>query len=305
MQKKTIVTYLVFAFVLAWVLMELLLLCWGGLSSPTASIVLPIIMYAPTAAVLITKLLNRGTHILGASFKPKFRGHIRWYLLAWLLPLALVFFGEFLSFGFFPDSFDVGMGALHSTLASANPGTIVTDSAVYSTFFFSILLLITINVIPTMLYTFGEEVGWRGFLFPAVRSRTTEVKANIICGIIWGLWHAPVIAAGYNFGTGYWGFPWIGILGMCVLATSMGIFLSFVTRKSGSIWPAVLAHGAINSASGKLYAVFLREDYSASANTTFVSYIIQYIIPFLLLGVAMLIVFTRKKKGKEHVAAAK
>jgi len=295
---KTIVTYLVFAFALAWILMGLITLLGGDLSSSYATVILYTIMWMPAAAVLITKLLNRETRIMGASFKPKFRGHIRWYLLAWLLPVALVFFGEFLNFCVFPDSFDAKMGALRSSLEAAS-GNVITDSAVYSTLFFGVLLVITVQVIITMLLTFGEEVGWRGFLFPAVRNRTTEVKANIICGIIWGLWHAPVIAMGYNFGTGYWGFPWLGIIGMCVLTTSMGIFLSFLTRKTGSIWPAVLAHSVFNSLAGVLYSFFLREDYPASANHTFVVFVIQLVIPLLILGVPLLIVLARKNGGKD------
>ena len=303
MKKKTIITYLVFAFALAWIIWGILALLGVDLSSTLASIVLPISMYMPAAAVLVTKLLNRGTRIMGASFKPKFRGHIRWYLLAWLLPIVLVFLGQFLSFCVFPGSFDPQMGALRLSLASAHPGSVITDSAVYTSLFMNILLVITIGVISTMILTFGEEVGWRGFLFPAVRSRTTEVKSHVICGTIWGLWHAPVIVMGYNFGIGYWGFPWAGILVMCVLSISMGIFLSYLTRKSGSIWPAVLAHGALNTVASALSEVFLREDYSASANTTFVTNVIQYVIPCLFLGIPLLIVLARKNEGKDNSLA--
>ena len=303
MKKRKITTYLVFAFALAWIIWGILALLGVDLGSKLAGIVLPISMFAPTVAVLITKLFNRETRIMGTSFKPKFRGHIRWYLIAWLLPIALVFIGEFLSYCVFPDSFDAKTEALRSSFALVFPGSTITSGALLSFAFVNMLLVMTANVIVGMLLTFGEEVGWRGFLFPEVRSRTTEVKSHIICGTIWGLWHAPVIAMGYNFGIGYWGFPWLGILVLCPLSVSMGIFLSHLTRKSGSIWPAVLAHSAVNTVSGVLYAVFLRKDYSASANTTFISYVIRYVIPYLLFGIPLLIVLAQKNKGKYNSLA--
>ena len=45
---------------------------------------------------------------------------------------------------------------------------------------------------------FGEEVGWRGWLLTSLRPLGTW-PALIIVGVIWGLWHAPLILLGYNF----------------------------------------------------------------------------------------------------------
>ena len=53
MKKKTIITYLVFAFALAWIVWGILALLGVDLSSPLAGVVLPISMFAPAAAVLI------------------------------------------------------------------------------------------------------------------------------------------------------------------------------------------------------------------------------------------------------------
>ena len=45
---------------------------------------------------------------------------------------------------------------------------------------------------------------------------------------------------------GYPGFPWAGIAAMCCFCMMMGIFFSYLTFKTGSCIPAVLAHGAVN-----------------------------------------------------------
>lgn len=37
-----------------------------------------------------------------------------------------------------------------------------------------------------------EEPGWRGFLLPRLQQRSTPVRATLLLGLIWGLWHLPV-----------------------------------------------------------------------------------------------------------------
>ena len=64
--------------------------------------------------------------------------------------------------------------------------------------------------------------------------------------MIWGLWHAPIIVLGHNYGTGYPGWPWGGIAAMCVFCVAMGIVLTWLTEKTGSCIPAAVAHGAFN-----------------------------------------------------------
>ena len=73
------------------------------------------------------------------------------------------------------------------------------------------------------------------------------VPAVLIDGLIWGLWHAPLVAvAGLNYGMGYLGYPVTGILAMCVFCVVIGIILSYVTIKTSSCVPAILGHGMIN-----------------------------------------------------------
>ena len=110
-------------------------------------------------------------------------------------------------------------------------------------------MAILIAPIINSFFTFGEEFGWRGYLLPNLLP-LGEKKAFLISGVIWGLWHAPVIAMGHNFGLDYPGFPWLGILAMiwfCILA---GTFLGWLSIRGGSVWPAVIGHAAINGISG-------------------------------------------------------
>lgn len=94
---------------------------------------------------------------------------------------------------------------------------------------------------------FGEEGGWRGYMMPKLLRVTGRKRALLTGGVIWGLWHAPLTAIGHNFGTDYPGFPYVGIISMCIFCTLLGILLTFVTEKSGSVWPAAIMHAVSNA----------------------------------------------------------
>jgi membrane protease YdiL (CAAX protease family) len=95
------------------------------------------------------------------------------------------------------------------------------------------------------LATFGEEFGWRAYLQPKLLP-LGERKAMLWMGLIWGVWHWPVILMGHNYGLDYPGAPLLGPLAMVWFTLILGIFLGWLTIKAGSVWPAVIGHGAIN-----------------------------------------------------------
>ena len=64
--------------------------------------------------------------------------------------------------------------------------------------------------------------------------------------MIWGLWHAPLTLLGYNYARlGAWAAP--AFVGFCVIA---GAVLAWLRLYSGSVWPAVIAHAAVNAWAG-------------------------------------------------------
>src|SRR5262249_36961132 len=97
-----------------------------------------------------------------------------------------------------------------------------------------------------MIFTFGEEFGWRGYLLPRL-APLGGGWAAILTGIVWGLWHAPIIVTQeYN----YPGHPWLGVLAMVGLTTALGVVFAWLRFRSGSMWPAALAHAAVNAQAG-------------------------------------------------------
>lgn len=64
---------------------------------------------------------------------------------------------------------------------------------------FAILILLPLLLIPEMVLSVGEEYGWRGYLLPRLIA-LGEVRASLLLGLVWGLWHLPVVMAGVLLG---------------------------------------------------------------------------------------------------------
>ncbi len=104
-----------------------------------------------------------------------------------------------------------------------------------------ILAGVTINT----LFAFGEEYGWRGYLVSALRGKRFIVAALFI-GVVWGIWHAPMILMGHNYPDAR--IAGIGMMVVfCILA---GIVELYFVLKSGSMWVAAFIHGTINALAG-------------------------------------------------------
>src|SRR5262249_40903260 len=87
---------------------------------------------------------------------------------------------------------------------------------------------------------------WRGYLLPRL-APLGGGRAAILTGIVWGLWHAPIIVTKeYN----YPGHPWLGALAMVLFTTVLGVVFAWLRFRSGSVWPPALAHAALNAQAG-------------------------------------------------------
>lgn len=200
-----------------------------------------LLMLFPTIAMLLTRLLT-GEGFSAMGLAPRFKGHAKYYLLAWFGPTLLIAAGAVVYFAVFPGQFDPGMQALVQLGAaqgiSITPGWgLIAAQAVQA---------VILSPILNLFFCVGEEWGWRGYMMPKLRQRFRFAPACLIGGVIWGVWHAPATVLGHNYGTGYAGFPITGILVMCVFCTATGILLTWLSEKTGSCLPAALAHGAIN-----------------------------------------------------------
>jgi len=92
-----------------------------------------------------------------------------------------------------------------------------------------------------LIIAFGEEYGWRGYLQPEL-IRLGRVRGVFLLGIIWGIWHLPIIWMGYNFP----GHPVLGSLAMVALGIIFAFFFAHAVFKSKGVWTAAYLHALNN-----------------------------------------------------------
>lgn len=114
--------------------------------------------------------------------------------------------------------------------------------------FGKIFLLSVLNI----SFALGEEYGWRGYMMPKLEQFMPFPAAVAAGGALWGLWHGLLIGCGHNFGQDYPGYPWTGVGLMMLFCTVLGFFFTMLTKRSGSVIPAALAHILINNLNGVL-----------------------------------------------------
>jgi membrane protease YdiL (CAAX protease family) len=100
------------------------------------------------------------------------------------------------------------------------------------------------------LFGLGEEIGWRGFLLPRLLP-LGKPRAYVLLGVIWGLWHAPLVAVGFN----YPGYPVLGIIWMCGLTTALGMYINELALRERSTLLAGWLHGLFNSQSYGIWRI--------------------------------------------------
>ncbi len=111
------------------------------------------------------------------------------------------------------------------------------------TAFFILMLVQTVFLgsLLSVIFGFGEEFGWRGFLQNEL-FKAGKVRGVIVLGLIWGVWHYPLIWMGHT----YPGQPVLGSLLMTVYTMILGAVLSFVMLKTRAIWLVAFLHALNN-----------------------------------------------------------
>ena len=154
--------------------------------------------------------------------------------------------------------FDLGQPVnVHELLTEAAGGEATGVEEIPGAALLLILAAQNLLVAPLLglVIAFGEEYGWRGYLQGELVA-LGKVRGMVLVGIVWGLWHAPIIAMGYN----YPGYPVLGILLMTIYTIALAFFFGYAVLRSGSIWLASFLHALNNAAAAFLMALVYRPD---------------------------------------------
>ena len=293
--KARVIKYLVWTFVIAYAVQAGAAYLYNNVNTTVGQLVIAAMMFVPTLGALLA-----GVKLNGMGWKPRIRKNIKTVLLAWFGPALLTALGAGLYFLFFPGHFDLGgdyvaLGAGKEILAQMQEKGLTYPTYVLITAVCAVTYAPLLNTFVAL----GEEIGWRGFLYPQLKARFGQRKGPVLGGVIWGAWHWPLIwLIGYEYGAaagnpkGYLGFPVVGMLLFCVVTVGWGVLHDWVYEKSGSIWLPSLLHGAINAAAALPLSVCLTNTGSARLLGPAPMGVLAG-LPFLILAAVLLL---RKKK---------
>jgi membrane protease YdiL (CAAX protease family) len=248
---RLVVIFLALAFGLSW-LVALPLWFGEGLASPFFGLIAVLMMTTPAIAALVVvffveKPSNR-SRALGLWPLGRPGRFLSSLALAIVVPVALilaalpigallgVYPADFVNFSGFQAVLDAQLEASGAPPLPLPIGVLVALQLV------NVLFGAFINLIPAL----GEELGWRGWLLPKLLPLGV-LPAIVLSGVIWGLWHAPLVLLGYNYPLAP---GWLGVLMMCGMCILIGAVFSWLRLRSGSVWAPALAHGAFNAAAG-------------------------------------------------------
>lgn len=196
------------------------------------------LMLCPSISAILTKLVFDRS-LKGLGWKP---GPAKWLGLAYLLPIL---YGAVV-YGF---TWLIGQGGINADaiamvtstqfgVSNASGMQMAVMVIVYALLFGTIQLLRY-----SLLSAFGEELGWRGFLFPELHRMTSFTTASLISGVVWALFHLPLILfADYN-STAPRAFV---VVVFSISAIAHTFVYNWFRARSGSMWPAVVFHASHN-----------------------------------------------------------
>ena len=217
------VSFFCLAFGSSWTLMTPAMV--AGLDS-LAAIPFFLGVWAPAASAALV------VRVTGGSIRSWLRDIMRWrvparyYLFALGLPVALAALAS-AEFALAGESLDLGL---------------VGERA--AAFLPLLLFCFLVNGGP-------EEPAWRGFALPRLQERYSPVKATALLGMIWGLWHLPLLLVEDNVDHDLAALTFAAMLVWTLAGfTAYAFTYTYLWNRTRSALLCMLLHASYNSAIG-------------------------------------------------------
>ena len=240
LERKGILTFLVVTFAITYALEGILIATgfrFAAIPGAFGQLVVAIAMWVPTAATIITvKVVTHEKPALANFHLGSWKAYVS---VAVILPLCFaIIYGITWALGLAqPDATLDQFRAMFVTAGINFPPIPNPGPVLLGLFFASVVVAPFFNG----LIALGEEIGWRGYLLPRLMP-LGKARAYLILGVIWGLWHTPLVLIGFT----YPGQPILGTLMFVAMTTAIGIYINELTLQNNSCILAAWAHGIFN-----------------------------------------------------------
>lgn len=146
--------------------------------------------------------------------------------------------------------------------------------------------LATAGVLVSCVSALGEELGWRGFLVPELAKLMPFRSVALLSGVIWALWHYPIILFSNYHGSG----PlWYSVTCFTVMVVGISFLFAWMRLKSGSVWTGMILHASHN-----LFIQAFFDAHTRHARFT-VLWTTEFGAGLALVGIVVAVIFYRKR----------
>jgi membrane protease YdiL (CAAX protease family) len=188
-----------------------------------------------SAALLTCAILRIDPVALGWNVRPW-----RWQILAYATPLAVcaVAYGIIwiTGLGGFPN-----MKTVADLRESLGLGNLTTSEVIL----LWTPLWLTARSVRTLASSLGEAIGWSGFLGPRLAERYGFTRAALITGVIWAIWHFPILLFSDYFDSSSPP-PSFALPCFVIQVVGLSVIMLWLRLRSGSLWTGALLAASLN-----------------------------------------------------------
>ncbi len=220
-RRISVSLFVVLLFAVSWIgTAPMVLASWGKIQANSLYLLLQVVcmLFGPGIVAIALSALNGGK----AEVKELLRRLIRWRVgwFPW-------FFVLFVPAGISAGAFWLSTVITHGTPKFRSPADVLVA---FISAFVPYLLLNT------------EELAWRGYLLPRLQSKWGPMRASLVIGILWALFHIPIFLMKGGHPAGHQFVPYF------ILVVSMSfIFTAIFNRAANSVLVVHVLHQSMNS----------------------------------------------------------
>lgn len=268
MNIRRIAGFIAIAFGLSWALGFGFFASGGRVNSGAFVVMALVYMFTPAIAAVLTQrfVARKPMKELGLGMP-----RLPWLAVAWLAPIVIVGFTLLASVAVPGVTLDLGLTTLYEKLGATVPTARLAELHQKLDHGFLAIpgMLLAISAVQGLIAgpsingiaAFGEEFGWRGFLAPEL-SPLGFWRSSFLTGLIWGIWHLPLIVNGYN----YPAHPVLGPIVMTALTVLLAPLMFFLRIRARSVFAPAVFHGTFNAFA--TFALFLRGGTAVTVGST-------------------------------------
>lgn len=240
---KKAIRYLLLTLTISWIIAGVAIALGIHPSKPFSYTIFGAAYMALPAIIALTlQTLDGEKPFKNFNFAPKINA---WFIIAGVVPILFSFAALGINLLLPGISFSASYEGLLSSIPEEHLALATQQLSQFTPLTFLIVQVtsaIVAGYTINALFALGEEYGWRSYLLKALKEKKF-IQLSLITGVVWGVWHFPLILVGHNYPQ----HPLIGVPMMILFCTLVTPLITYIVIKSKSVITAAIFHGVMNA----------------------------------------------------------